>query len=555
MRMILILSLIYVCVSAGRSKPKEDILTWSKINMMDEFPQRGVDEAAVIEWGNSAVISALDAVVAGFGAKTSRGAFFEVETSPILSEPISGINPDVNDEDFKLDEYDMPVLPPLLNKDEIIGNMAVMTNAAGLSGVQMARLARDAGAAALCVVNVQQREGVSDDGNGSNLDRDAIFMLHPEHDGEERYAAEHIDFPVVMISLNSGNILTTASMKEDQDYTDQPPENNGMPDRIRLYAAGDRPFFEDLSPNNPLVYLIHNLLAPDECKMLRSAIQSYSTNNNNNDDDDDALQKNLLESINRKKHKNINDNSNAGISQAMLWKGPYLSSHSYRQIDERIEQVTGYPQTQFSDWQITKYEEGQYTEFHHDHHPLYLPLATITVFLNTVEDGQVIFPHGKFQIKPTQGLAIVHHNYLLNELQAKEIDQYSRYGELPPKGTKYVVKKFIYSNPPTPTKRIILPILALGSTLPAWVIRYHHHLIQSFGVQEGEDYFDKSMTFGSVIILFILVSSILSLVQKSVSSSSSNESTKKTKKKKNTTKKNTTGKSQTEKSKKLKKNK
>ena len=54
------------------------------------FPLRKNEEAAVVEWGNSAIISALDGAVASFGPQTSLGAFFEVETVPILASPING---------------------------------------------------------------------------------------------------------------------------------------------------------------------------------------------------------------------------------------------------------------------------------------------------------------------------------------------------------------------------------------------------------------------------------------------------------------------------------
>ena len=47
------------------------------------FPTRSTEEAAVVEWGSSAIISALDAAVATFGPQTSLGAFFEVETAPM----------------------------------------------------------------------------------------------------------------------------------------------------------------------------------------------------------------------------------------------------------------------------------------------------------------------------------------------------------------------------------------------------------------------------------------------------------------------------------------
>jgi hypothetical protein len=72
-----------------------------------------------------------------------------------------------------------------------------------------------------------------------------------------------------MISLNSANVLTTATVEAHMEQKDV--VNNGMPDRIRLYAGGDRPFFEDVEPANPTLYLIHNLLTGSEADSLVKA--------------------------------------------------------------------------------------------------------------------------------------------------------------------------------------------------------------------------------------------------------------------------------------------
>lgn len=116
------------------------------------YPMRTATEAAVVEWGHSAIISALDAAVASFGPQTSRGAFFEVETSPILADPIDGDVERVLKDGSAVD----PMTFKLRNAADVEGNMVVMTNAAGLSGVEMARIAKNSGAAALMVVNTDK---------------------------------------------------------------------------------------------------------------------------------------------------------------------------------------------------------------------------------------------------------------------------------------------------------------------------------------------------------------------------------------------------------------
>lgn len=164
------------------------------------LPQRSSHEAAVVEWGHSAIISALDGAVAAFGPQTSQGANFEVETAPVLANPIDGIgNKNIVDINNLLE------LPKLDNADEVSGNMVIMTDSAGLSGVAMARIAKESGAAALMIVNTDQDAG------------DYIFSLEPETEEEASYAKEHIDIPVIMVSLQAGNVITTALITDDME--------------------------------------------------------------------------------------------------------------------------------------------------------------------------------------------------------------------------------------------------------------------------------------------------------------------------------------------------
>jgi len=43
-------------------------------------------EAAVLEWGHSAIINAIDAVAAEFGPQTDDGSYFEIESGVVLGE-------------------------------------------------------------------------------------------------------------------------------------------------------------------------------------------------------------------------------------------------------------------------------------------------------------------------------------------------------------------------------------------------------------------------------------------------------------------------------------
>ena len=273
-----------VCVLGARTR-------LDRLNYKD-FPTRTPESAAVIEWGHSAIISALDASVAQFGPQTSVGAYFEVEAMPILADPIDGNIPGEGG-------------GVLRNADEVEGNLVVMTNSAGLTGVQMALIAKKSGAAALMVVNTD------------NENPDFIYSLQTKNEEEEKLAAEHIDIPVVMISLSSGNVLTSANVEVDENDSSITPANHGMPELVRLYATGgDRPFFEDLSNESPIVYLIHNLLTEEECQSLIASaekkVEPYKG------------EVNLLEGTDE-----LPEGTVKGMERTYLWKVRVISCSEY----------------------------------------------------------------------------------------------------------------------------------------------------------------------------------------------------------------------------------
>jgi len=451
----------------------------------------------VVEWGHSAVISALEAAVAGFGPQTSRGAFFEVETSVVLSKPIDGNT-----------EREI-----LVNADEIEGNMLLMTNAADLSSVKMAKLAQNSGAAALMVVNVRDPESP-----------DFIYSLQPQNDEEAAWAEENIEIPVIMVSLASGNLLTSA-----QD----PQINNGMPERVRLYAGGDRPFFEDASSTDPMVYLIHNLLTEAECDSL---IHMATGKTELVDDSID----NVLEGT-KASSKSVGKIS--GVERFFLWRGAFKGQEG-KAIDERLEQVTGYPTGHFSDFQLNKYSgDNARIGPHYDELPgqKIAQLATITIFLNDVEDGEggeMVFPSGDppLKIRPKKGMAVVHHN--LNE--DKTLDAYSIHAELPyvsknGSTNKWTAKRWVYTDPITPSHRIILPVVAatFGGKLPAIVKDLHATFVEKFGEETGAMYFEKLLIVLPIVLLVSIVSLISSFYSSGADVNPKGNKAKKPKKKKN----------------------
>jgi len=467
------------------------------------FPQRTSEEAAVIEWGHSAIISALDGAVAAFGPQTSQGVNFEVETAPVLANPIDGVGRWKKSDDESLSAFEREYPGKLLNAADVEGNMVIMTDAAGLSGVTMARIAKESGAAALMVVNTDQNAG------------DFIYSLEAESEEEAKYAEENIDIPIVMVSLQAGNVITTAMATEDSD----PNEINkgaGLPDRIRLYAGGDRPFFEDAVSKTPVVYLIHNMLTIEECDALIGMADGKYDRVNDTTGTNNYLE-NTMSSTEKKGKPSAVD-----IDRVTLWKGG-IAGKVIKDVDERISQVTGFPQEHFSDFQMNRHLTGSAHLPHFDMNQANGIMATITIFLNDVPDGEggeLLYPNpldgGKpVMVRPRKGLAVVHHNTDENYV----FDKATLNEELVLTGAtavKYVAKKYVYLNPQHNAMRVVLPLIALpfGGKLPRIFSTLHVALIDKFGVETGVTYFNKIVTMIPVLLLLGIASVVSDAVQK-----------------------------------------
>jgi hypothetical protein len=474
------------------------------------YPRRTEEEAAVFEWGHSAIISALDASVAFFGPQTSQAALLEVECMPVLATPVNGA--------MRMDrESTTNEIKALQNADEVHGNIVVMTNNGGLSGVEMATIAKLSGAAALMVVNIDEKRP------------DDIYRLDVL-EGEEA-AAETIDIPVVMISLNSANVLTTATVEPHMEQKDV--VNNGMPERIRLYAGGDRPFFEDVEPVGPTLYLIHNLLTTAEADELVASAKTKVM----------PLQAGVVDNL----QLNTQPENYPGVESAMLWKGT-LASIAQKAIEERIEQVTGFPADHFSDFVVDKLQDGAHWKPHFDKHPYAYhstPIATITVFLTQDDNpsdsesrkrngngGSIVYPGSSrkpIQVLPQKGLAIVHHN--LDEKD--QLDMSTLHALLPvPKGgeTLYVARKYVFEQPLPRSRRMILPGIAVlfGGRLPKFLVALHDFLIDTFGIEDGSLYFDKACIFVPLLLALLLAQVVVTYVKDQIlddKSGSSSETT------------------------------
>ena len=485
MSFLLISSLDFV--EAAKKKASENLHSLD----YSVYPRRTEEEAAVFEWGHSAIISALDASVATFGPQTSQAALLEVECMPILASPVNGAAGSSRNADGSV------VVEALKNADEVHGNIVVMTNNGGLSGVEMAKVAKLSGAAALMVVNIDENRP------------DDIYRLEVL-DGEEA-DAEDIDIPVVMISLNSANVLTTATVEAHMKAEDI--VNNGMPERIRLYAGGDRPFFEDVEPLNPTLYLIHNLLTDAEADAM---VENAKTKV-------EPLVKDEIDNL----QLNTQPENYPGVESVMLWQGS-LVSPAQKAIEERIEQVTGFPADHFSDFVVDKLGEGAHWKPHFDKYPYAhysTPIATIIVFLkqpNSNDDdkntsgGSIVYPASSnkpIKVLPQKGLAIVHHNMDENN----QLDMSTLHAMLPiSKGeTVYVARKYVFENPISRSRRMALPAFAFfsGGKLPKFVVSFHDLLVDTFGIDDGSLYFDKACVMIPVLVLLLIAQFVANYVK------------------------------------------
>jgi hypothetical protein len=443
------------------------------------FPRRFPEESAVIEWGNSAIINAIDGSVALFGPQTSEAALFEVEAAPVMAQPVSGVNHDdaqaylASWNDYIENNLNETLLniPDLENADAVFGNLVIMTDVVGLSGVQMARIAQKAGAAALLVVHIV--EGRPDE----------IYRL-PADKGSET-----IEIPVVVISVHSANLMVSAV-------------GNELPDRVRLYAGGDRPFFEDITAPNPALYMIHNLLTKQECEDLieraKNLVEPVTG--------DDPLQY-TVETDKMIKTKRVH-----------LWQGMWQTP-SVKTIEERIEQVTGFPQTHFTDFIIDRLDEGSYWTPRYDAVEPHAAMATLHIFLTdeTIGGSKVYPAVGKgrdpVKIDPRQGTAVVHHN--LNEHNT--LDFATLHAIMPVQhGPVYVATKYILLNPQSIARRLVLPLIAIptGGRLPHWVLSVYKFFVDKFGPDQGDAYFDKASVFLPVLLVLGLVQSVVEYMQR-----------------------------------------
>jgi hypothetical protein len=281
--------------------------------------------------------------------------------------------------------------------------------------------------------------------------------------------------------------------------------------RIRLYAGGDRPFFEDVEAAEPTIYVIHNLLTEIECKNLIERAK--------------PLVQPVISSQKDPLQLTLQPEKMVGMDRIMLWQG-VLQGPERKAIEERIEQVTGFPANHFSEWIVDRISPGGYWQPHYDTLPGgYVPMASITVFLNDPSSegyhvgGELVFPKVRrrdpVKIQPVPGMAVVHHN--TNEKH--QFETHALHALLPLSQSSseylYVARKYVLPLPVSTARRIVLPIIAVltGGRLPKIALATHDWFLEQFGVDNGGTYFDKFCIFVPALILLGIAQLVVSHIQ------------------------------------------
>jgi hypothetical protein len=306
------------------------------------------------------------------------------------------------------------------------------------------------------------------------------------------------------------------------------------PRSIRLYAGGDRPFFEDVVSAEPPVYLIHNLLTVEECDSLvnQARVQPASTVQ-------DPLQ--LLQS----------PENFVKSQRSMLWQGLWQSA-SGKAIEERIEQATGFPASHFTDFVVDRLKPGSYWKPHFDTldaTPGGLPMATLTIFLTEPpasageSSAALVYPSAKggpVQVRPQQGLAVIHHNWNdRHEFESNAVHALLEYTGGSSDQPIYVARKYVVSSPISNSRRVVLPLVAMacGGRLPGFLSTIYNLLAEQFGHETGGLYFDKLCIFAPVLALLCLIQLAVSIVQKKMAASNTEDSQQESKNKRGKKKK------------------
>jgi hypothetical protein len=332
-----------------------------------------------------------------------------------------------------------------------------------------------------------------------------------------------------------------------------------------LYAGGERPFFEDIESSEPTVYMIHNLLTLSECKLLIQPNPPSHQHNTMYRPMDTYSGGGSGSGSNRLQY--LSDSSLYEHTDRRMVYTPTGLFHNtiFKAMEERMEQVTGFPAVHFSEWIVDRVGVGSTLQPHYDTLPGgMIPHATITVFLSDwtttdtststttttaassplLEGGEIVYPRTSgnsypILIRPVQGLAIVHHN--TNEQHELETNSLhamlpitrkttttdgsgddddgsssssSSHNAPPAPQYLYIARKYILPTPISNVRRAALPwyVIVFGGsasgTIPYPLVQCHFLLTTQLGNELGNRYFDH-MLIGLPIVLVVVILAVI----------------------------------------------
>ena len=190
--------------------------------------------------------------------------------------------------------------------------------------------------------------------------------------------------------------------------------------------------------DGPWVVVLDNFLSPEECERLieLGAIEGYKPSAD----------------VGKKNFDGTYDSSvNSGRTSTNAWcSSTCYTDEITKQVNSRIENLTGIPEPNAEYLQLLRYEQGQFYQTHHDYIPHHLDrqmgVRTLTVFLylNDVHHGGgTEFPLLGFTVQPKQGRAVIWPS-VLNE-NPNAADTRTDHGALPVlEGIKYGANAWIH---------------------------------------------------------------------------------------------------------------
>ncbi|GKY90287.1 hypothetical protein MPSEU_000002800 [Mayamaea pseudoterrestris] len=190
--------------------------------------------------------------------------------------------------------------------------------------------------------------------------------------------------------------------------------------------------------DNPWIIILDDFLTQEECETLieQGAIQGYERS----------------EDVGRKRFDGTYDSiQSEGRTSTNAWCLNDCYEHNVtRAVTQRMEELTGVPESHSEYLQLLKYEPGQFYEMHHDYIPHHVQRAqgprilTIFLYLNDVEEGGgTRFTDLDLTIMPKRGRAVIWPSVLD---QAPTLKEPRTHHEALPvtKGVKYGANAWIH---------------------------------------------------------------------------------------------------------------